>query len=86
MNCFYFVLISLLLCDSQHLWVSEVDLHYEGHGDPGGKGQAGSDDDGQAITCACAILCQRVSGGLSQWRDVMPGQVRGRRGQPLQSG
>lgn len=39
-----------------HLWVSEVDLHDESNSDSCGKGEAGCDDDSEAISLAGTAL------------------------------
>lgn len=39
-----------------HLWVSEVDLHDESNSDSCSKGEAGCDDDSEAISLAGTAL------------------------------
>lgn len=60
-----------------YLWVSEVDLHDEGHGDARGKGEAGRDDDGQPVSLAGAALGEGVFSRLVQRSQVVGGQVGG---------
>lgn len=68
-----------------HLRITEVDLHDEGDCDPCGKGQASSDDDGEAVTLAGAVVGQGVAVGLPQRREIMADQIRCRGGESLQT-
>lgn len=68
-----------------YLRVPKIDLHDEGHGDAGGEGQAGGDDDGQPVLPAAAVPREGILAGLLQRGHVLAPHLGGGRGQALET-